>query len=142
MHLLQANDGNGNGRSPRPDGDCYVASCQGSSWAGSPDWGVAGLTDDDPSLDLDDIPGTGPENINIFDPSPSHPGWYQVFVHDYPNTVNNYNPNDVTVNIYLDGVLAQTFNFQMTGEDTDHYVAKIQWPQGNIVACNGLAGCP
>ena len=49
---------------------------------------------------------------------------------------------DTVFNIYLNGVLAQTFNFQISGEDADYYVAKIHWPSGNIQACNGLAGCP
>jgi hypothetical protein len=117
-------------------GDCFYANM-------NPDWGVAGYAGDDPSLDLDDIPGTGPENINILNPAVSpYDGWYQVFVHDYPGTVDYYPSNGVTVNIYLNGVLTQTYNFSMSGEDTDYYVAKIEWPSGQIVPCNGLSGCP
>jgi hypothetical protein len=117
-------------------GDCYYANT-------NPDWAVAGVGSDDPSLDLDDIPGTGPENINIMSPANApYDGWYQVFVHDYPFTAEYPGANDVTVNIYLNGLLTQTFNFVMVGEDTSYYVAKIEWPSGQIVACNGLGGCP
>lgn len=139
LHLLQAQPQG----APRTDGDCYYANCQTGGWGGTtPDWGVSGVTDDDPALDLDDIPGVGPENINIPQPAGApYDGWYQVFVHDYPGSV--YDPsNDVTVNIYLNGILQQTYNFSMSGEDDDYYVAKIEWPSGQIVPCNGLAGCP
>ncbi len=135
LHVLRP-DSQGGPTPHSSPGDCYYANT-------NPDWGVSGVGTDDPGLDLDDIPGTGPENINIEDPAVApYDGWYQVFVHDYPYT-EIYDPaNDVTVNIYLNGVLAQTFNFQMSGEDADYYVAKIHWPTGNIVACNGLSGCP
>ncbi|MCO4770426.1 MAG: choice-of-anchor D domain-containing protein [Deltaproteobacteria bacterium] len=136
LHLLQAQPAG----SPRSDGDCYYANCQGT-W-GALDWGFAGVTDDDPNLDLDDISGVGPENINIVQPAGApYDGWYEIFVHDYPGS--SYTPsNAVTVNIFLNGVLAQTYNFAISGEDSDYYVAKIQWPTGQIIACNGLAGCP
>lgn len=133
LHLLRANPQG----SPRTDGDCYYANCQSFP----PDWGVAGVVDDNPALDLDDIPGTGPENINIVDPALApYDGWYQVFVHDYPGSVFN-GSQAATVNIYINGVLTQTFNFTMTGEDDDYYVAEIHWPSGQISPCNGLAGC-
>jgi hypothetical protein len=135
LHLLRAQPAG----SPRTDGDCYYANCQGA-W-GQLDWGFPGVADDDPSLDLDDISGIGPENINIVQPAGSpYDGWYEIFVHDYPGS--SYLPaNAVTVNIFLNGVLAQTYNFSISGEDSDYYVARIQWPTGQIVACNGLAGC-
>ncbi len=139
LHLLRpggtAHD-TGDWLSGTPGSDCHYANM-------NPDWHVQGHGGDDPSLDLDDIPGTGPENINIVDPAVSpYDGWYQVFVHDYPHT-EIYDPaNDVTVNIYLNGGLTQTYNFQISGEDADYYVAKIHWPTGNIQACNGLSGCP
>jgi hypothetical protein len=34
--------------------------------------------------------------------------WYEIFVHDYPGTVHEGLTN-VTVNIYLNAVLAQTY---------------------------------
>ena len=138
LHLLSAVSPAG---VPRTDGDCYFANCVGA-WGGL-DWSQPGFADDDPTLDLDDIPGTGPENINIVAPGTgTFAGCYQIFVHDYPGTVDNYNNNPGTVNIYLNGVLADTFTFAMAGEDQDYYIAKIQWPQGVITPCNGLSGCP
>lgn len=133
LHLLRP------GGTPRTDGDCYYANCQGT-WSAL-DWGVNGYADDDPTLDLDDIPGTGPENINIADPATgAYAGDYIVFVHDYPGSVYQ-SSNDVTVNVYLNGNLAQTFTFQLSGEDDDYYVARINWPSGAITPCSGLGGC-
>lgn len=135
LHLLRP-PSQGPATAHASPGDCYYGNT-------NPDWGVNGFGADDPSLDLDDIPGTGPENINIMAPATgADSGWYQVFVHDYPFTAEYPGANDVTVNIYLNGLLAQTFNFLMSGEDTNFYVAKIEWPSGQIVACNGLGGCP
>ncbi len=148
LHLLQANDGSGNAGEPRTDGDCYYNNCVPGGWSPTPDWGVSGVTTDNPSLDLDDINGTGPELINLEAPAQSpYDGWYIVFVHDYPGTVDGYTQTDVTMNIYISGVLGQTYTFGMATEDEDYYVAKIHWPSGQIEACNGIAtsptaGCP
>jgi hypothetical protein len=148
LHLLEANDGSGNGGQPRTGSDCYFSNCvQGGFFGGGLDWGVQGNANDDPSLDLDDISGIGPENINIVAPALNpYAGEYIIFVHDYPGS--SYTPpNDVTVNIYLNGVLVQTFTFAHVGEDGDYYVARIEWPSGVITPCSGLAtspalGCP
>ena len=109
----------------------------------NPDWGVSGVDEDDPSLDLDDIWSTGPENINIEDPAVAPlDGWYPVYVHDYPYTARYYGDNGVHVRIYLNGSIVNTYDFTMSGENRRYYVAKIHWPSGQVVDCNGLAGCP
>jgi hypothetical protein len=135
LHLLspQASPGNGPHSAPY---DCHYGNMQ-------PDWGVPVYPLDNPSLDLDDIDDLGPENINIVNPAVgSYSGSYQVFVHDYPDTVEFYPANDVTVRIYLNGTLTKTYQFAISGEGSDYYVAKIDWPSGQITDCNGLAGCP
>ena len=135
LHLLEANNGSGVSGTPRGNGDCYYANT-------NPNWGVQSVSVDDPALDLDDIYNTGPENINIISPAgPPYDGEYQVFVHDYQGTVDDYAANDVTVNIYLNGSLIDTYQFQISNENNDYYVARIAWPSGVITACNGLSGC-
>jgi hypothetical protein len=48
------------------DLDCYYGNCKPASFGASPEWdGVAGRTDGDPSLDIDDLTGFGPENTNV-----------------------------------------------------------------------------
>ena len=74
-------------------GDCHYANCNSMSGA-SLEWGAAG-PDDNPTLDLDDVEGFGPENINVGRPAP---GTYRVGVHLYDGS--SLGRADVTVNIY------------------------------------------
>jgi len=155
LHLLRPT-GQWTGGGPRSVDDCYFGNCVTTFGGTAPNWGDPLAPDDDPALDLDDIPGTGPENINIVAPAElgptgiSYAGDYIVFVHDYPGFFGSSDyagANDVTVNIFLNGVLMQAFTFQLVGEDNDYYVAKISWPSGIITPCAGVAtspavGCP
>lgn len=122
LHLLAPNG------SLESDSDCYYANCAGWSFL---DWGQLGNSTDDPALDLDDIPGTGPENINIESPQTS--GDYTVIVHDYMGSTNDvYGDNEVTVNIYLGGSLIWTDTKTITGEDTYTTFATINWGNQSV----------
>jgi len=112
--------------------DCYYANCTPElEWLYDMDWGSSGYEGDDPSLDLDDINGTGPENINILDPQTN--GKYTVVVHDYRgSTPDVYDANNVTVNIYLNGSLAWTDTRAISGDNTVNEFAEIDWSTGTV----------
>jgi hypothetical protein len=105
------------------DTDCYFSNCVG----GGPDWGVLGDSSDDPSLDLDDINGYGPENINIYNPQSA--GTYTVVVHDYSGSApsDELGPNNVTVKVFLNGSLAWEETRAISGDDTVTPFCSINW---------------
>jgi len=81
--------------------DCYYSGC--TRMEGGQPWYDPG-PDDDPNLDIDDVDGFGPENINIATP---HDGTYRVGIHAFRGFANR-----VTVNIYCGGATTtptQTF---------------------------------
>ena len=122
LHLLR-----GMGASPRSDDDCYYANCSGPDGL---DWGAAGTGPEDPRLVADDIGGTGPEVITIEAPEP---GTYVVMVHDFVST-EGLGPNNATVDVLVDGALEASFSFEVTEEDSETWVATIEWPSGSTLA--------
>ena len=114
--------------------DCYYSNCTESAQIFLPmDWGNSGFTGDNPVLDLDDIPGTGPENINIQSPEPG--ASYTVVVHDYTgSTIDFYGENEVTVNIYINGVLSWTETRTISDDGSYNYFAQIDWSSGLITS--------
>lgn len=98
-------------------GDCYFNNCINGL-----EWGAAGNADN-PSLDLDDKVGTGPENINIRSPAANT---FRVVIHDHP--FRTYAPaNNVTINVYLFGQFEYTDTRVVTGEDDIIEVVEIDW---------------
>jgi hypothetical protein len=71
------------------DEDCYYGNCQGGGLMWPP-----GGAEDDPSLDIDDTDGFGPENINIESPID---GTYRVAIDAFRGAANT------TVRIYCGG---------------------------------------
>jgi hypothetical protein len=65
---------------------------------------TAPLSEDDPRLDLDDIQGNGPENLNVRTPLD---GTYRVGVHYWDD--DNFGDSVATVRIYCGGSLIKEF---------------------------------
>ena len=94
-------------------------------WANrSPNWGDAGSVADNPSLDLDDISGYGPENLSLAAPAS---GVYTVGVHYYCD--HGLGPSLATVRIYCGGVLAaELAGVELSSTGQLWQAATIQWP--------------
>ncbi len=95
----------------------------------NPNWGSASpQVNDDPSLDLDDTDGGGPENLNLDDPEGKlgKPTQYAVGAHYW--SPHGFGTSFATINVYIMGVLAvQIDKVEMDVLDM-WYVGKINWP--------------
>lgn len=99
------------------------------------DWGQAG-PQDDPSLDIDDTDGAGPENINLQDPQAGLT--YAVGAYYYSD--NGYGPSYATIRIYIDGTLQYEYRDQfMETIATFWYAATISWPSGDVLGVNQVS---
>ncbi len=90
LHLLRAP---GTGTVWRSDNDCYWFNCNASA-SRTLAWGAAGAADD-PRLDIDDVTGHGPENVNITRPGT---GPYRIGVHYFD--AHGAGPQSATVVVY------------------------------------------
>ncbi|MDP6932786.1 MAG: choice-of-anchor D domain-containing protein [Myxococcota bacterium] len=91
----------------------------------SPDWGTSG-DEDDPSLDLDDMTGYGPENINITAPAD---GNYYVRVHYFED--NGGGTSVATVRFYVLGALEAEFSETLERNETWD-VGYVRWPEALV----------
>jgi len=129
-HLLRRAGGTGWFNSPM---DCYYANRV-------PSWDAAG-TADDPRLDIDDVDGFGPENINL--DAPITGSTYRVGIHYYRGT----GASSVTVRIYCGDVSttpARTYTRNLlngaAGSDANDFwrVADVRWEGGDACTITDL----
>lgn len=93
----------------------------------TPDWGTFGDASDDPRLDIDDIAGSGPENINITSPAA---GEYPVRVHYFDD--NGDGAVTATVRFYLNGVMTDQYA-RVLDRDEVWEVGTIRWPDAVVI---------
>ena len=115
--------------------DCYFANVE-------PEWGTADIVDN-PSLDIDDTNGAGPENINLS--RPEEDVTYDVGVQYFRATsVFNVQGNDptiehlsyATIRIYVRGdLIAEYVDQELSTVSQMWWVASVRW-------CGDLATCP
>lgn len=109
---------------------CYYANCKATSLGSTPEWdGVNGRTNGDPTLDVDDLSGYGPENINVDYPSN---GTYNVGVDYYSGSTSSW----ATVKIYVNSALQYENSAQMSSSDWWN-VASIDWNNGAAILTPG-----
>jgi hypothetical protein len=96
---------------------------------GTPEWGLPATSADNPRLDLDDVDGFGPENINIARPAS---GTYRVGVHYQCDAATG--ATRATLRVFCNGALAAEFGAAMlAGTGVFWEVATISWP-GCVIA--------
>lgn len=110
------------------DGEAAFFSVPGDvSWCNrNPDWGTAGVADDDPRLDVDDDDGFGPENVNVASPAD---GTYLVRVHHF----DDGDDGSVTANVqvFTYGTLAWSGSKVLARNDVWE-VGQVNWPDGTF----------
>lgn len=116
LHLVSETEG---GTFHTEPFDCYYENT-------NPDWGAAGVTVDDPAIDIDDVDGYGPENVSLNEPQQDHR--YRVLAHYFDD--RGAGSSTATVRIYLSGMLRYEGirALERTGSGWD--VAVIDWPAG------------
>ncbi len=108
-------------------GDC--------SWCNmNPEWGAPGAADN-PSLDWDTIPGFGPETTTIDSPAS---GSYRIQVHYYgqdggTDCAGPCPATTVNVDVYIGGVLADSFTGTLNDAGAVWDVATIEWPSQSVI---------
>ena len=96
--------------------DCFYANM-------TPNWSNPNSNADDPSLDIDNLVGDGPENINLDSPEQNHK--YEVGVHYYSD--HGSGPGQITVRIYLNGQLEYVYENHPLSDQQFWHVASILW---------------
>jgi hypothetical protein len=93
------------------------------------DWGAAGFTGDDCSMDRDDTDGWGPENVSVDDPAA---GTFKVGVHYWSD--HGYGVSYATVIITLDAIVAyEVRDKALPTTGTWWEVCAVSWPSRNVV---------
>ena len=90
----------------------------------APVWPVENQGNEEPSLDIDDKDGEGPENINLDKPTPCR--WYAIGVHYYDDKA--FGPSNATVRGYISGKhVFEKANISLKQQGVFKQVAWLFW---------------
>ncbi|MEZ4462254.1 MAG: hypothetical protein R3E66_21535 [bacterium] len=103
----------------------------------NPDWGVLNDATDNPSQDIDDTDGTGPENINMEE---MEPVVYRVGAAYY--AAKGLGPSTATVRVYLNDVLVLEEAATLNDENTLWEVAWVNGATGEVFKRETAPGVP
>lgn len=99
------------------------------------DWGAPG-PQDDPRLDIDDLTGAAPENVNHNNPESGRV--YQVGVYYYSD--NGFGPSYATLRIFIGGIQQYEYRDKfLAGTGQFWRAAGISWPSGDIVGIDQIS---
>jgi hypothetical protein len=103
----------------------------------TPDWGLPGVTSDDPELARDALVGFGPEVLGYLEPAT---GTYRVIAKYFNDHMTNDPAAEVTVRVYEFGVVTFERTKVLSVEGEVWNVADIEWPSGKITEIEQGAG--
>ena len=90
----------------------------------SPQWGEAsGAIKDDPTLDLDDTDGAGPENLNLEQPDDTT---YAIGAHYWND--HGLGPSYATATVFLFGTIVVKLDKILMNPLDFWYIGKLHWP--------------
>ena len=113
------------------EGDCFFGN-------GGPNWGDQNTFADDPFLDLDDVDGFGPENINLQAPIP---GRYTIYAHYWSD--HEGDPPDVEIEIIRMGQVVAHYGPQRLDNVDDLWeVATVDFPAYTITPVDRVINTP
>ena len=129
IHLIRAGDPT----DYTSDQDCYYLNCNTSRSNGRPRlaWGPGG-EEDDPRLDLDDVNGFGPENINIEEPEVAQDYLVGVYYYRADGTGGD-RPTVATIRIYIGGRLEYEEAAELMDTRAWWEPAIIMWGEANPI---------
>jgi hypothetical protein len=112
---------------------CWTQTPADCHWRNkTPDWPEYGNRNDDPSIDIDDVNGAGPEGASHDNPGA---GAYSVGVNYYDS--HGFGNSIATLNLYVFGVVVLSETRELT-EGQFWHVADISWPEGNVRLVNEI----
>jgi len=91
-------------------------------------WGSISANDDNPSLDLDDVDGWGPENVNLCLPEDGKT--YAVGVNYWDD--HGFGQSFATVRVYVYGSLVFEVNDLGLVDHDMCWIATVDWPSGQV----------
>ncbi|MCK6526059.1 choice-of-anchor D domain-containing protein [Myxococcota bacterium] len=132
LHLLQA----GTALYDRPNDCCWCN--ETPSWHGA-------STGDDPTLDIDDLNGFGPENINIVSPANGDYAIEVVYYGEFWSGASHATcsgacaSTTATLRLYLNGILVHSDTRLMNSAGQVWYVGDVDWPTGVVSAVDTVS---
>jgi len=97
--------------------------------AANPNWGDVARADDDPSVDIDDTDGAGPEVISLNNPESGLT--YLVGVNYWDD--HGFGRSDATLRVYVFGELVFEQTRTLTASGQWWVPASVAWPSGGVV---------
>jgi len=105
----------------------------------SPDWGLPGVAEDDPSILFDDTDGWGPEAVHP-QPGEAGAGTYQLGIHYFND--HGYGPAVARLRVWLRGELVYDGGHLLEDRELLLHVGQVDWAAGVLFPAGDTAMQP